>query len=448
MPITLVEIIISVSSLLLLGVIAGYFISRRVIHRNAATVEDMSALRETAASLQAQLDEKAKALAAREAELTREREARIKLSGDAAAREMQVKNLAEQMEGKKKEIEEINAKFTEEFKKVANQLFINHSGQFTRLTSEHLGQLLKPFREQIDKFERKIDSSRESQVKESASLKEQISQLVSLNQTMSLEARNLANALKNESKTRGNWGEMILEKILESSGLIRDEHYTVQTSLKNEESNRLQPDVIIHLPEGKHLIIDSKVSLVDYERYCNAPTEDDRNACLINHVNSVYGHVENLSSKEYQKALGVNPPDFVLMFVPVEAALLTALEWDRELFGYAWQKNIAVISPTTLIPTLKIIHNIWRQENQNRNALAIAETGGKLYDKFAGFMNDLLQVGKSIDSARGNYDEALKKLSTGRGNILGMAEKMKDMGAKASKQLPMGVDGDGEDEKE
>ncbi|MBN2161229.1 MAG: DNA recombination protein RmuC [Spirochaetes bacterium] len=442
MSVTFIEIIIAASSLLTLGALAGYFLSRKVIHRNAATMDDLNAIRQAAASLQAQLDEKVKALAARDAELSREREARIKLSGDAAAKDAQIKSLAEQMESRKKEIEDLNAKFTEEFRKVANQLFINHSGQFTRLTSEHLGQFLKPFREQIDKFEKKIDSSRESQVKESASLKEQISQLASLNQTMSLEARNLANALKNESKTRGNWGEMILEKILESSGLIRDEHYTVQTSLRGEENNRLQPDVIIHLPEEKHLIIDSKVSLVDYERYCNAPDENDRNAYLINHINSIYGHVENLSSKEYQKAFGVNPPDFVLMFVPVEAALLTALERDRDLFGYAWQKNIAVISPTTLIPTLKIIHNIWRQESQNRNALAIASTGGKLYDKFAGFLNDLLQIGKCIDNARGSYDDALKKLSTGRGNILSMAEKMKEMGAKASKQLPMDVDED------
>jgi DNA recombination protein RmuC len=446
MPVTLIEIIISVSSLLLIGVIIGYFISRKVIHRNAASMDDLNAIRQAAASMKAQLDEKIKALSTRESELSRERESRIKLNADAAGKDMQIKNLMEQMESKKKEIDELNAKFTEEFKKVANQLFINHSGQFTKLTSEHLGQLLKPFREQIDKFEKKIDSSRESQVKESTSLKEQISQLASLNQTMSLEARNLANALKNESKTRGNWGEMILEKILESSGLIKNEHYTVQTSLKGEENNRLQPDVIIHLPEGKHLIIDSKVSLVDYERYCNAVEEEDRNVFLINHINSIYGHVDNLSSKEYQKALGVNPPDFVLMFVPVEAALLTALEHDRDLFGYAWEKNIAVISPTTLIPTLKIIYNIWRQESQNRNALAIAETGGKLYDKFAGFLNDLLQIGRCIDNARGNYDDALKKLSTGRGNIIGMAEKMKEMGAKASKQLPMDIDG--EDEKD
>jgi DNA recombination protein RmuC len=358
------------------------------------------------------------------------------LNSLASSREEQVNNLTKMTAEKKKEIEDLHIKFNEEFKKIANQILINNSGEFNKLTAERLKEILSPFKEQVDKFEKKIDESRTKQIAESATLKEQISQLTSLNLTMSEQTKNLTTALKGESKTRGNWGEMILEKILESSGLLKEEHYTIQTSLKGEESKRLQPDVIIHLPENKHLIIDSKVSLVDYEKYVNADDGAAKDALLKNHINSIYKHVDNLSSKEYQKALGVNPPDFVLMFIPIESAVLVAIESDRELFVYAWEKNVAIISPTTLIPTLKIINSIWRQESQNKNALAIAETGGKLYDKFAGFLDDLQQVGKCIDNAKCNYDDAIKKLSTGRGNIIGMTQKMKDMGAKASKNLP------------
>ncbi|HQJ72880.1 MAG TPA: DNA recombination protein RmuC [Spirochaetota bacterium] len=393
-------------------------------------------VKQDAVSLKAQLDEKALYVDKIEKELAAEREACKLLHADVASRDQEIRNLNEVIQIKKGEMEEINKKFNDEFRNIANQVIVSNSGEFNKLTTQHLNNILSPFKEQIKQFESKLDESRIDQIKESTSLKGEIKQLSSLNATMSEEARNLTNALKNQSKTRGNWGEMILEKILESSGLKKDEHYTVQTSLKGEDKNRLQPDVIIHLPENKHIIIDSKVSLVDYERYCNAGAVEEREACLKSHINSIYGHVDNLSSKEYQKAIGVNPPDFVLMFVPIESALAAALESDRELFAYAWEKNVAIISPTTLIPTLKIIYNIWRQESQNRNALAIAETGGKLYDKFVGFLNDLQQVGKSIDNAKGNYDDAIKKLSSGRGNILDIAEKMKEMGAKASKQIP------------
>ncbi len=202
------------------------------------------------------------------------------------------------------------------------------------------------------------------------------------------------------------------------------------------EENRLRPDIIVYLPEKKHLIIDSKVSLVDYERYCNEEVPETRAALIKSHIASVKNHIMELSSKEYQKALGINPPEIILMFVPIETALLAALENDKELFVFAYNRNIALISPTTLIPTLKIIHTIWRQENQNKNAIAIADTGGKLYDKLVGFLNDLQDVGKSIDKAKNSYESAFKKVSTGKGNILNMAERMKEMGAKASKNIP------------
>ncbi len=436
MTVTLLEIVISVFVVFAAGMIIGYFLSKNIINKNAVTADGFDAVKRESISLKTQVGEKTLQMEKMEKELAAERESVKKLSGLAASREEQIVNLTKLMAERKNEFEELNKKFNEEFRKIANQILINNSGEINRQTAERLKDVLSPFREQIDRFEKKIDDSRSKQINESATLKEQINQLTKLNLTMSEQAKNLTTALKGDSKTRGNWGEMILERILEGSGLLKGEHYTVQASLKGEESGRLQPDVIIHLPENRHLIIDSKVSLVDYEKYINAEDGAAREALLKNHINSIYRHVDNLSSKEYQKAFGVNPPDFVFMFIPIEAAVLAALESDRDLFVYAWEKNIAIIYPTTLIPTLKIINNIWRQESQNKNALAIAETGGKLYDKFVGFLADLQQVGKCIDSAKGNYDDALKKLSTGRGNILGMTQKMKDMGAKVSKNLP------------
>ncbi|MCU0849273.1 MAG: DNA recombination protein RmuC [Spirochaetes bacterium] len=446
MTVTFIEIIISSFSLLTIGVIVGYFLSRKVINKNVATIDDLNSAKQTTASLQAQLDEKNKYIEKIDGEITAERDSVKLLNADLASRDQKIINLKELMEKNKTEIEQLNSKFNEEFKNIANQVLLSNSGEFNRQTAEKLRDVLSPFKDQIEKFEKKIDDSRTKQIEESTSLKSQINQLSTLNVTLSDEARNLTNALKNESKTRGNWGEMILEKILESSGLIKNEHYTVQTSLKDEENNRLQPDVIIHLPENKHIIIDSKVSLVAYEKCCNAEEGAERDDYLKRHIDSIYTHVNNLSSKEYQKALGVNPPDFILMFIPIEPALVIALERDRDLFGHAWKKNIAIISPTTLIPTLKIIHNIWRQESQNKNALTIAVTGGKLYDKLHNFTEDLIQIGRCIDTAKGNYNEALKKLSSGRGNAISLAEKMKEMGAKASKQLPLDVlpDEDGE----
>jgi DNA recombination protein RmuC len=333
---------------------------------------------------------------------------------------------------------------SEEFSKIANQVMVTRSADFNKQTEDKLRMLLSPLKENIDRFEKKIDETRTLQLRESTSLKEQITQLSGLNQQMSQEAKNLTLALKGESKTRGTWGEMILESILDKSGLIKNDHYTVQQTLKDQEGRTLRPDVIVNLPENKHLVIDSKIALVDYENYVNSSGEAEAARFIKAHIAALRRHVGELSNKNYQTLYGITPPDFVLMFVPIEPAFNAALENDQDIWNYALSRNVLMLTPSTLVATLKIIYSIWRQESQNRNAVAIAETGGKLYDKFVGFIEDLSEIGRGIEKTQKCYDEAMKKLSTGRGNLVGMTEKMRELGAKATKSLPVSSDDAGE----
>lgn len=436
MNVSLFEITVTATSLFMSGIVLGWLVFRLITGRSAFSEENYNKMNSELIAAKTRLGEKEKDIEQLNSFLATERGNSTRLEKEVSSRETEIINLNLSLEDKRNELEELNERFNEEFKNIANQILAHNSSEFSKNTVETLKNVLSPLKEQIDKFGNKIEETRINQVQEATSLKEQINQLTSLNQLMSAEAQNLTNALKGESKTRGTWGEMILEKILENSGLIKGEHFLAQTQYRDEEENRLRPDIIVNLPEKKHLIIDSKVSLVDYERYCNEEVPETRAALIKSHIASVKNHIMELSSKEYQKALGINPPEIILMFVPIETALLAALENDKELFVFAYNRNIALISPTTLIPTLKIIHTIWRQENQNKNAIAIADTGGKLYDKLVGFLNDLQDVGKSIDKAKNSYESAFKKVSTGKGNILNMAERMKEMGAKASKNIP------------
>ncbi len=423
------------------GVTGGILIAWLILKKSYAgeggiSAEEYRQMLAEDASRRTLLDEKTKQAARLESELAAARESASKLGSELASKNTMIDNLNQRLRETKAEIEALNAKFTEEFRKVANQVLLQNSSEFNKQTVERLSTVLTPLKEYITRFEKKIDDAKEKQIQESASLKEQISQLTSLNQRMSEEAKNLTNALKGESKTRGTWGEMILESILDRSGLIKNEHYTLQKGFKDGEGSTLKPDVIIHMPEQKHLVIDSKLSLVDYERYCNVENSEERKVHLKNHIGSIKRHISELAGKNYQNLYGITPPDFVLMFIPIESALHTALESDGELYNDALQRNIVLLSPTTLIPTLKIIYNIWRQEKQNRNALAIADAGGRLYDKLVAFVGDLQDVGQHIDRSKKSYESALSKLSSGRGNLVGMAEKMKALGAKTSKQLP------------
>jgi len=256
---------------------------------------------------------------------------------------------------------------------------------------------------------------------------------------MSKDATNLTNALKGQTKTQGNWGEFILETILEKSGLVKGREYTVQESLTTHEGKRFQPDIIIKLPEGKTLIIDSKVSLNAYERFVSSEDERDRAANIKEHIASIRNHIKNLSSKNYQNLYDTKSLDFVLMFLPIEPALSLAIQNDMNLFNEAFEKNIVIVSPSTLLATLRTIASIWRQEHQNKNALDIARQSGALYDKFVGLLDDLKNIGDKIKATQNSYEDAMKKLSTGRGNLIGSVEKIKSLGAKTTKALPQNL---------
>lgn len=334
-----------------------------------------------------------------------------------------------------KSIHEIQQKFQLEFQNVANKLLDEKSQKFVETNRANLDILLNPLKENIKAFEEKVDKVYNMEAAERNTLKGVITQLMDLNKLISSEAQNLTKALKGDNKKQGNWGEVILEKVLERSGLVKDREYRLQASLNGHDGSRLQPDAIIDLPDEKHLIIDSKVSLIAYERLVNCETEDDRKIYSKAHVESIRSHVLNLSSKNYHDLYQINSPDFVLLFVPIESSFSFAVQIDSELFSDAWDKRVVIVSPSTLLATLRTIASIWKQERQNRNVLEIARLSGLMYDKFVGFVGDLEGIGKNIKLSQTAYDNAFNKLVDGNGNLTKTAEKIKGLGAKANKQL-------------
>lgn len=323
----------------------------------------------------------------------------------------------------------------EQFNTLAHNLLDRSTEKITVRNKENISQILGPLKEQIARFESKVDHSNKDSLKWNAELKQQISSLATLNQQINKEAENLTKALKGESKSQGNWGEFILESILENSGLQKGMEYVVQESLVTDEGKRYQPDVVVRLPENKHLVIDSKVALVAYERYVNEADEKQKEAHLKLHIQAVRRHVKELSEKNYQLLKIGQGLDFVLLFIPIEPAFSLAVQYDPNLFAAAYEKNIVVVSPTTLIATLRTIANIWKNEHQNQNALEIARQSGNLYDKFVGLSNDLLHVGKAMDTAKNSYEDAMNKLSSGKGNLISRVERIRKLGANSTKAL-------------
>lgn len=323
-----------------------------------------------------------------------------------------------------------------EFKNIANEIFENKQKTFSERSREQLDGILKPLSERIKDFEKKVDNAYEKESKERFSLIREVKSLQELNTRISEDAINLTNALKGQSKVQGTWGEVILERVLEKSGLEKGREYDVQISLKNEEGRRLQPDVIVHLPEGKDVIIDSKVSLTAYERYCSLDDDSSKKQQLDLHIQSLRSHIRGLGSKDYQNLESIRTLDFVLLFIPIEAAFSLAVQHDGDLFSEAFDKNIVMVAPSTLLATLRTIQNIWRYEQQNQNAQTIAVTAGRLYDKFVSFVQDLEDIGSRVEATQKAYDKAHNKLVSGRGNLLNRAETMRALGAKVSKVLP------------
>jgi len=351
--------------------------------------------------------------------------------------------LQEKLDSQKKELESIQTRFEDSFKNLANEILEDKSERFTKQNQQNISDILKPLQERIKEFETKVDNSHKSNLVSNTSLLEQIKHLKELNKQISDDASNLTKALKGDVKMQGNWGEVILERILEESGLRKGIEYETQVSLNDEEGHRLQPDVVINLPEEKHIIVDSKVSLINYEQLVSATEIKDKEISLKALVASVKAHIDGLSKKHYQNLKGLNSPDFVMIFMPIEGSFSTVFQADNSLYSYALDKQIVITSPSTMLATLRTIAFIWRQENQTRNAQEIARQSGLLYDKFVGFLTDLEKIGTNIERSEKSYQEAVKKLSTGRDNLVRKVEKLKELGAKTSKAIPTSFQDEG-----
>jgi len=351
----------------------------------------------------------------------------------------ELNNLKEKLQENKAEVEKLQEKFTKDFEILANKILEEKSDTFTKQNKENLKNILNPLQEKIQLFEKKVDDTHKESIDYHAALRQQILGLTAINEQMSKEAINLTKALKGDTKTQGNWGELVLERVLEKSGLEKDREYFVQQSFVNDEGKRILPDVVIHLPDTKKMVIDSKVSLTAYEQYVNADDENEKTQFIKEHVNSLKRHIDQLSEKKYEDIYKIESPDFVLLFIPIEPAFAVALNADNQLYNKAFEKNIVIVTPTTLLATLRTIDSMWNNEKQQRNAIEIARQAGALYDKFEGLIKDLTSVGKRIDDAKKDYSSAMNKLVDGKGNLIISVEKLKKMGAKAKKSLPQNI---------
>ena len=451
---------------LIIGIFAGggigYLLAIMIIRgRSVAASEhaqlkaDLEQLRNEKASLQATLtaseqsmEQLRKEIDAQKKELHEKAEAYHTLNKETAVLQANNKALQEKLETQKQEMDALGKKFNTEFENIANKILDDKTLKFTRQNKDNLETILKPLGENIDKFRKKVEETYDKESKERFSLGKELQRLVELNQKVSEEANNLTKALKGSSKTQGDWGQMILENILEQSGLEKGREYFSQEFLKDDDGNmiknpegkKMQPDVIVAYPDDRKLIIDSKVSLTAYTRYAENDDPEVQKVALQAHLESMRTHIDQLSAKSYQEY--TTSLDFVMMFVPNEPAYLLALKNDQDLWHYAYNKRILFISPTNLIAALKMIADLWKREYQNQNALAIAERGGALYDKFVGFVENLQQLGDQIDRTGKTYEQAMKQLSEGRGNLVGQAEKLRELGVKAGKKLPGSVFGE------
>jgi len=348
----------------------------------------------------------------------------------------QNESLQQLLDSQKEEIEKIQEETKLQFENLANKILEEKTLKFTEQNQQNLKNILNPLQEKITDFEKKVENTHKESIDYHAALRQQILGLKEMNLQMSKETLNLTKALKGDSKIQGNWGELVLERVLEKSGLEKGREYEIQKSFTTEEGNRVQPDVIINLPDGKKMIVDSKVSLTAYEKYINEEDDEQKNSFLKEHVSSLKRHVEQLGSKNYQHLYQMESPDFVLLFIPIEPAFAIALNEDTQLYNKAFERNIVIVTPSTLLATLRTIDSMWTNQKQQENAYEIARQAGALYDKFDGFVTDLVKIGKKMDEAKSEYEGAMNKLVDGKGNLITSVQKLKIMGAKAKKSLP------------
>ena len=354
-------------------------------------------------------------------------------------KEVDFENLWERNKEQKDEVEKLQEKFTKEFENLANKILDEKSNKFTEQNKENMKNILSPLQDKIQLFEKKVEDTHKESIDYHAALRQQILGLREMNIQMSKETINLTKALKGDSKMQGNWGELVLERVLEKSGLEKGREYEVQQAFTTQDGNRVFPDVVINLPDGKKMIVDSKVSLTAYEKYTNEEDEILKLGYLKEHVLSIKRHVEQLGNKNYHDLYQIESPDFVLLFIPIEPAFAMALNEDTTLYNKAFEKNIVIVTPATLLATLRTIDSMWTNQKQQENALEIARQAGALYDKFEGFVTDLIKIGKKIDETKIEYSSAMNKLVDGKGNLIVSVEKLKKMGAKAKKALPENI---------
>ena len=367
------------------------------------------------------------------------RDLNTKISIELSEEKSEIKFLKEKLTSQEINFKEQKTQQLTQFQNIANKILNDNQKQLQNSSEHQLKLILSPLKDQIQTFRKQIEKTYDSEMKERISLKEQINLIVQTNQKMHAETANLTKALKGDTKLQGNWGEVILERLLENSGLVEGQEYIKQAkdmNLKNDIGNTIRPDIIIHLPDNKHIIIDSKLSLTNYERYINTENMNEQNIELVKFKTSVKTHVNQLHEKRYAHCPQLEQPDFVLMFMPIEGAFSLAIQEDPDLFSYAWNKKIVIVSPTTLMATLKTIESIWRYEKQSKNTQKIAKQGGLLYDKFEGLYRDLENIDNALNTTQNHVQKAFNKLKTGKGNLLSQVEKLKQLGAQTNKQLP------------
>lgn len=432
----------------LFGSVVSFLLLKSKAHRQQeATLREKLMVEQQFAQHKFELEKEKSLFADRNQSLNREKEELLvqlqqlrnenSLQSQRLARdEADFANLQEKLDVQKKEMEQMQQKFTTEFENIASRILKQNTQDFSATNQKSMTEILLPLKEKILLFEKKVEDTYEKGLKDQTDLKAELKKLADLNLRISDEANNLTKALKGDVKKQGNWGEVILERILERSGLTEGREYRKQESIVAENGQRYQPDIVIHLPDQKHIVVDSKVSLVAYERLVNADSDNDRQGFVKEHLLSVRSHIKMLSEKHYQHSPIFNSPDFVLLFIPIESSFSVAVQEDQELFTYAWDNKVVIVSPSTLLATLRTIASIWQQENQTRNSMEIARQSGALYDKFVAFITDMETMGRSLESARKSYDQAVNKLYVGNGNLVRRAENIRKLGAKTTKELP------------
>ncbi len=434
--------------ILILALIGGFLLGKMIY--SSRSKSDLYPLQEKIKTLEVELalnkqqqNQMSNAYDKRLVDLKSENE-QIRVEREAFAiqlskREADYSHLRDRNQEQKNEVEQLQAKFTKEFENLANKILEEKSHKFTEQNKLNITNLLSPLQDKILHFEKKVEDTHKESIDYHAALRQQILGLRDMNEQMSRETMNLTKALKGDSKMQGNWGELVLERVLEKSGLEKGREYDVQQSFKNEHGQKVLPDVVIHLPDGKKMIVDSKVSLTAYEKCVNEEDLGLRSVYLKEHLNSIRRHVEQLSEKNYHDLYEMESPDFVLLFIPIEPAFAMALNEDSTLYNRAFEKNIVIVTPSTLLATLRTIDSMWTNQKQQEHAYEIARQAGALYDKFEGFVTDLIKVGKRIDESQIEYQSAMNKLVDGKGNLVSSVERLKKMGAKARKQLPENI---------